>query len=250
MKLYDVIIVGAGPAGLRCAEELSNSLLRVLLLEKNAEIGHKVCAGGLTGKGMEYLHLPQDLIEFQYDSIKLQVNHLPFTIKHQRTFAYTIDRKELGQWQLSKISDATNVEIRTNAKVTEITQNSVTVNDEVFGYKTLVGADGSNSTVRRYLGMKSEKVVAAIQYIIPSNKYKNFELYFQPRKFHAGYVWIFPHRGYVSIGTGCDGKLFPTSKLKDNFHQWLKKHKVDVSDARYEAFPINADYQGYKFGNI
>ena len=250
MKSYDVIIVGAGPAGLKCAEILSKSTLKVLLLEKNGEIGPKVCAGGLTGKGMDYLHLPQKLIEFRFHKIKLQINHLPSVIKHHRNFAYTIDRKEFGQWQLSKIIHAENIEIRTNARVSEITADSVTVNDEKIGYKTLVGADGSNSSVRRYLGLKTEKVVAAIQYIIPTDKYKNFELYFQPRKFHAGYVWIFPHKNYVSIGTGCDAKLFPASKLKENFRQWLKKNKIDISNARYEAFPINADYQGYKFGNV
>jgi geranylgeranyl reductase family protein len=250
MELFDVIIIGAGPAGLKCAEVLSNSSLKVLLLEKNPEIGPKVCAGGLTGKGMDYLHLPDELIEFKYDQIKLQVNYLPFTIKHDRTFAYTIDRKEFGQWQLSKIIGSKNIEIRTNARVTEITSETVAVNGKKIGYKTLVGADGSNSSVRRFVGLKTEKVVAAIQYIIPTDKYKDFELYFQPRKFHAGYVWIFPHKNYVSVGTGCDGKLFPTSKLKENFHQWLKNHKIDISNAKYEAFPINADYQGYKFDNV
>ncbi len=250
MKQYDVIIIGAGPAGLKCAEILASSSLKVLLLEKNPEIGPKVCAGGLTGKGMDYLHLPKELIEFKFSKIKLQVNYLPFTIKHNRSFAYTIDRKEFGQWQLSKISHSTNIEIRTNARVSEITSETVTVNSEKIAYKTLVGADGSNSSVRRFLGLKTEKVVAAIQYIIPTDKYKNFELYFQPRKFHAGYVWIFPHRNYVSVGVGCDGKLFPASKMKENFHQWLKNHNIDFSNARYEAFPINADYQGYKFGNI
>lgn len=250
MKIVDVIIVGAGPAGLRCSEVLSNSSLKVLLLEKNSVIGPKVCAGGLTGKGMDYLHLPDELIEFRYNKIKLQVNRLPFTIKHHREFAYTIDRKEFGQWQLSKISNVSNIEIRTNARVTDITADTITVNGEQIGYKTLVGADGSNSGVRRYAGLKTEKVVAAIQYIILTTRYQDFELYFQPRKFHAGYVWIFPHKDYVSVGTGCDGKLFPTSTLKDNFHAWLKKHKIDITNARYEAFPINADYQGYKFGNV
>lgn len=250
MKSYDIVIIGAGPAGLRCAEMLANSSFKVLVLEKNTEIGPKVCAGGLTGKGMDYLQLPDEMIEFKFNQIKLQVNHIPAIIKHHRNFAYTIDRKEFGHWQLSKISNVKNIEIRTNARVTEITPEYISVNDEKIQYKTLVGADGSNSIVRRYLGLKTEKVVAAFHYVIPTDRYKDFELYFQPRKFHAGYVWIFPHKNYVSIGAGCDAKSFPASKLKENFHQWLKKHDIDITNAKYEAFPINADYQGYKFGNV
>ena len=45
---YDVVIIGAGPAGLKCAEQLRDSNLSVLLIEKNKIIGPKICAGGLT----------------------------------------------------------------------------------------------------------------------------------------------------------------------------------------------------------
>ena len=58
MEYFDVIIIGAGPAGLKCAEVLGNSKFSVLLLEKNAEIGVKVCAGGFLVKNSEYLNLP------------------------------------------------------------------------------------------------------------------------------------------------------------------------------------------------
>ena len=50
---YDVIIVGAGPAGLSCAETLSKSGKSVLVLEKNYKVGPKICAGALTMKVKE-----------------------------------------------------------------------------------------------------------------------------------------------------------------------------------------------------
>ncbi len=58
MLSYDVIIVGGGPAGLRCAEVLSGSEKKVLLLEKTGGFGDKLCAGGLTLKDMEVMDLP------------------------------------------------------------------------------------------------------------------------------------------------------------------------------------------------
>lgn len=55
MEYFDVIIIGAGPAGLKCAETLGNSKLKVLLLEKNSKIGPKTCGGLMTTIGIKYL---------------------------------------------------------------------------------------------------------------------------------------------------------------------------------------------------
>jgi len=63
MKQYDVIIFGAGPAGLMCAEILSKSDKSVLVLEKNEIFGDKVCGGGLTRKATELLDIPDDIFE-------------------------------------------------------------------------------------------------------------------------------------------------------------------------------------------
>jgi len=41
MESFDVVIVGAGPAGLRCAETLGNSKYKVLLLEKTLKLDQK-----------------------------------------------------------------------------------------------------------------------------------------------------------------------------------------------------------------
>ena len=46
----DVIIVGAGPAGLSCAKHLSGSGLSVLMLEKSSDVGKKICSGEITRK--------------------------------------------------------------------------------------------------------------------------------------------------------------------------------------------------------
>jgi len=50
MKHYDVIIAGAGPAGLQCAWALSQSALSVLLLKKIRASGTRYVPEGLPGK--------------------------------------------------------------------------------------------------------------------------------------------------------------------------------------------------------
>lgn len=250
MESFDVIIIGAGPAGLNCAQILAKSKNKVLLLEQKEIIGPKVCAGGLSGHDLDYLKLPYNLLDHKYKEITL---HTPFNkdvIKLDKYFVYTIDRKNLGQWQLKKLKK-TNVTIRTNSKVTEINKKSIVVNNsEKIIFKYLVGADGSSSIVRRFLGLKTNELDIAIQYIIPTKRSKKFEVFFDSELFHSWYAWIFPHKDYVSIGCGCDPKFLSSKKLIANFNKWLKKNKIDISNGEYQAHPINFDYQGYKFKNI
>lgn len=247
---FDVIIIGAGPAGLKCAETLGNSNKKVLVLEKNSEIGPKVCAGGLTGKDIEYLNLPYNLIDFQYNRIRLHVNNTFSIIKHKNYFTHTIDRKNLGQWQLKKLKQYKNIDIRTNSRVSKIEKNCIIVNDKKISYKILVGADGSTSIVKRYLKIKSKHIVIAFQYIVPTNKYKEFEFFFDSKLFSVWYAWIFPHKNYVSIGCGCNPKILSSKKLTNNFQIWLDKNKIDISKGKHEAFMLNFDYQGYQFENV
>lgn len=250
MESFDVVIIGAGPAGLSCAEKLGNSKYKVLVLEKNSEIGPKVCAGGLTNKSIEYLKLPTNLIDFNYNKIKFHINKSISLIENEKNFAYTIDRKNLGQWQLKKLEKFKNIHIRKKARVSKIEKNFILVNNKKISYNFLVGADGSSSIVKRHLGIKSKNVDIAIQYIIPTKKRKEFEIFFNSKLFSAWYAWIFPHKNYVSVGCGCNPKILPSNKLIKNFNKWIKENNIDITNSKYEAFMINCCYSGHRFGDV
>ena len=251
MKNYDVIIVGGGPAGLICAEALAKSDLSIMLFEKNEAFGQKVCGGGLTRKGLALLDVPDGIIEFK-------VNQTAVISKKRRSgadapepFLFMVDRVELGTWQRSRL-DGTHVEVRNNSKVTSITKHKVVVNDtEEYGYKNLVGADGYFSVVRKFLGLPQGKRLAAIQYLVPAEKPDpRLYIFLNSKRFHSWYGWQFPHRYSYTIGCCADPRIVPPQKLKEDFNQWLKENNIDVSNARYQAFPISYDYRGFKFGNV
>jgi geranylgeranyl reductase len=121
---------------------------------------------------------------------------------------------------------------------------------ETISYKVLIGADGSTSIVRRHLKLPIEKQIIGIQYMIFTDQYKDMEYFFDSDLFHSWYAWIFPHKGYAIIGAVCIPRLFPSEMLQKNFHEWLKQKNIDISNAKYQAYPINVDYRGHKFGNI
>jgi len=250
MESYEVVIVGAGPGGLACAQKLAEQGRKVLILEQNNEIGPKVCAGGLTGDAIKNFRIPRELFDHQFKELMLHTPLQNRVFKLNEPFTFTIDRKRLGQWQLKKLQK-TGAKIRTDAKVNKVFKDYVIVNDsEKIQFKYLVGADGTNSIVRNFLGLKTKKVVIAIQYIIPGDTYKNFEFFLDSKLFGIGYAWIFPHKGYSSIGCGCDPSAFSSKDLMLNFKKWLETNKIDYSKGKYEAFPISYDYQGHRFGNI
>jgi flavin-dependent dehydrogenase len=255
MQIFDIIIVGAGPAGLNAAKILGDAGKKVLLLEKNEKIGPKVCAGGLTRKSKEYLNLPDDLIEKSFSSIIFRSPHLKTKIQLEKDYFFLIDRERLGQWQLAKINRQ-NVTVRTKARITKVDTDFLIINNEdKIGYKHLIGADGSASVVRRYLKIPTKLYGVAIQYLIPPNKFNDLELHFDSKLFGCWYAWIFSRNDYVSLGYGYPAKaikpdLIDPVKAKRNFEYWTKKNEISLDDIDPQAFPINCDFRGYKFGNI
>ena len=87
MEVFDVIIVGGGPAGLICAETLGKSDKRVLLLEKDDVFGDKLCAGGLTRKDIAMLEVPDYIIEQNiYNTTLFSPRNRSFTNTHPHSY--------------------------------------------------------------------------------------------------------------------------------------------------------------------
>jgi len=246
MEKFDVVIIGAGPAGLSATKILGDGRKRVLLIERNPKIGPKICAGGLIFKDFE-LGIPTSLIERAFYSIKIHCSNKTSEVKRGKPLIATIDRERLGQWMANEIKK--DVKIRLNSEVIGIKNNSLVLKDgQEIGFDYLIGADGSLSLVRRHLNLPTGKVFLAMQYVLPK-VFSDLEVFFNKDLFGSGYAWIFPYRNYTSIGCGADLKSQKSKNLFANFQQWLRKKKIDFRQAKLQTLPINFDYQGFNFGN-
>jgi len=203
MQKYDTIIVGAGPGGLNAAKFLQKSKQSILILEQNKIIGPKICAAGLTQKSYDYLNLPNKFIHYKFNKIKIKFPLITSSLESKNNFVYTIDRTELANYQISKLNKK-YVTIKKNSRVTKINQDNIIVNNKKIFFKNLVGADGSHSTLRKHLKLKTKRQGIAIQYIIPTqnnnnnnNKYNEMKIFLNSKLFKSWYAWVFPHKDYV-----------------------------------------------------
>lgn len=249
MNEFDVVIVGAGPAGLSAAKVLAQNNKKVIVLEKNNVIGPKVCAGGITAKDNS-LSIPKTLASHFFNEVTL---HTPITqskIKSNSPYVSTVDRGKLGQFMAEEAKIA-GAEIQKETKVKQIFSDHVQLEDgqEIY-FQHLIGADGSNSIVRQHLNLGNHKKLIAFHYKIPKVFHK-MELFFDAKLFGSGYAWIFPHENFTSIGCCANpNTLIEADDLKNNFEKWLKKNQIDLTNAKFESWNINYDYQGHEFGNI
>ena len=245
------LIIGAGPGGLACAKVLADLGLDVLVLERKVAIGPKVCAGGITWSGL-ISRVPEELAEKTFPEQYIKTPFQKTCIKEEAPIIATVNREKLGQYMAQLAGDA-GAGLRTATMLRSVTEKSALVQDRTTNKKYtidfdyLVGADGSSSLVRRYLGITSEELGIGINYQIPG-EYSKMEWHLSNRLFGNGYAWIFPHRKTLSIGAYADRKTMAPGKLKKNLISWAASQGFSLERHPAKAEYINYDFKGWNFG--
>lgn len=248
METFDAIIIGAGPGGLRCATILASHGLKTLVLERKAEVGPKVCAGGIPFHALAELNIPPDIQEASFPTQVIQSPWQQARVDFKEPVITTVNRERLGTWQLNEASKAGAI-VRTASPVSAISNTQVTTTHGTIAYRSLIGADGSTSMVRRHLGLRSHHLGVGINYQLPE-PWPEMEWHLDPKQFSSGYAWIFPHRQTTSVGAyACRNDLDATN-LHSRLLTWAKSRGIDLSKAKTQAALINFDYQGWDFAPI
>src|ERR1700761_1622518 len=100
MKLWDAIIVGAGPAGCAAAYDLAKAGREVLLLDRAAFPRQKACAGGLTTKTLRALRYPVDPVirqRLKQLSIERDTDHST-VLRRRADYCFMTVRQELDDY--------------------------------------------------------------------------------------------------------------------------------------------------------
>ena len=246
MDRYDVVIIGAGPAGLQCGLTLGDSGLSVLLIEKKSVIGPKVCAGALTALNDSFAFPADRMRTFEKQHVVLNTSERIISLVRPLR---TIDRYDLGQFQLNKLRAQGAVEVRTNLSAVSLSRTEMVLSDgSTVGFRFLVGADGSASLVRRSLNLAAE-YYSGMQYLIPGN-FDRMVWFFMPRLTGTGYAWIIPHTSSVSAGVYFNPRCVPVKNAWEALHRCLDHYGVERGRIQPESASINCRYHGLQFGNF
>lgn len=246
------VIVGAGPGGLACGRILAEHGHSPLVIERKETIGAKVCAGGITWGGL-IKRAPQELVEKSFTVQHIITPLQKARIEEPAPIIATVNRLQLGQYMARQARDA-GARIMTGWQVKEIRERCLVIEQKesrvrqeiTFDY--LVGGDGSNSLVRRHLGLMTTRLGIGINYQIAGDLQK-MEWHLAPHLFGNGYGWIFPHGDTVSIGAYVIKTVMSAQQLQKNLILWAGSQGFSLENEQARAEYINYDYQGWRFGS-
>ncbi len=222
---YDVVVVGAGPAGSIAAHECATKGLKTLLLEKAIIPREKACGGAVMYRGLRIINgeIPLDLIERKIYGIKFGFSNGTFSeFISDKLIGITVFRDKFDEY-LSRRAVEAGAELKDNNRVieTSISDECVTtrLNDgREIKSDFLIGADGVNSIVSRSLklrpkrkdltkvglGMEADFYVGRNGVMKATNGNPSI-LQILPVENRISYGWVFPKREHLAIGIAGSG---------------------------------------------
>jgi len=205
-KAWDVLIIGAGPAGSKAAETAANGGASVLLVDRRAEIGVPVqCAEFLHRKVVHQLDLPDDIVAQEVDAMVTHVHGGEDS--RMRVPGCILNRMNFDKLLVQRAIEA-QAQVRLAAKVDEPLRSDdggiigAMVEGVKVMAKVIIGADGPNSTVGGWIGRRNKKLLLAVNCHVRIHEPSTETEVFLHPDFPGGYGWLFPKGESGNLGVG------------------------------------------------
>lgn len=225
---FDLLIIGAGPAGSFAAELLAKGGAKVALFDGRPEGEPKACGGGVTAKALKaWPHLlnavGRTITELDLYSPSGKRLHLtldePFAIYSRNAFdCYLCDRaRDAGAQVISEKISA--------RKTKRDGDGWRVISDTGAEWKGLflIGADGANSGIAKMLAgplpPSDMEVAFGYRAPLPAKSGAPTAVAFLPG--WVGYAWAFPRPDHISFGIATTQDAFKHEPLDDLLWQFM-----------------------------
>jgi menaquinone-9 beta-reductase len=242
----DVAVVGAGPAGCWAAHELARRGARVTLVD-GSHPREKPCGGGVTGRALA-------LVSGVIDESRLPlcaIRTARFVDSAERTSTEVpLDERALvvaGRMEFdgallaaAEQSGATVVRSRALDVARAADGFVIQTRDERISARTIIGADGANSLVRRRLARPFDRADLSIATGYFVHGVTSHEILVELVDDPPGYIWSFPRPTHLAVGICAQADAGASAgALRARAASWIRAmHLADGATLEPYSWPI------------
>lgn len=202
MKEFDVVVIGAGPAGLACSNILSKQGISCLVLEQKDSVGGKVCGDGLTVRAI------RDLLSIGVDPTMLPGKKVyrkivvrdgvqtseTFADKFGHEYEYGVSRDVLDRYLLgTALKNGTSIKYNCNCNSINKIHDKYIINGKFVCKRVILACGAVGGAKLGGLDQPADLPVGVSARIWGKCDLADDAFhYYYDKRIGRGYAWIFP----------------------------------------------------------